>query len=478
MYKWIDINTPDDLDQLTQLLLDDYNPQEVVDELKGQLSSEVKGILIEEGYVDKDYRSTYYDFYAKKGLRYSAFCVRLHFFKEGVKLAADRDLLTDSPRLQDRYIGYMVLRPTPITPIGRTVLAIHAKNNVEGAIIETDHHVHVLGYRIEVAGFPYMQQPTDIAVCAHAACWSILRHYSQRHRTYAEFTLADITHMASLVNAGGLIPSRGFDVDAACRVFSQAGLYPDIYDGKEFPGRIHRLLNAYVESGFPVFGVMGMARHAITVIGHGKPDRTAFDGVPDQQLYSWDAINSFVVIDDNHMPYLTIDCLDGGPYKLTEIDTFVVPLPEKIYFPAEAVEDQVEKILTDGFPDLDLTFMPRPVTRYFITSAGGFREYVRNQKSALPPNLFRLLMDLSLPQFIWLVQIADVEDWKKQRCNVMMIIDATASALDEEPFFVLHDRDRAFVYDRGDSKDKGYIEFGDSKLAYVSEFRRNLSYRH
>lgn len=65
----------------------------------------------------------------------------------------------ETGKLDEYYFGYMVLRPTPITPIGRTVLSIHARAGAEGAaIIDTHHHVHVLGYRLEVRGFPFMQQ--------------------------------------------------------------------------------------------------------------------------------------------------------------------------------------------------------------------------------------------------------------------------------------------------------------------------------
>ncbi len=44
----------------------------------------MKGVLIERNYVDKDYRSAYYNFYAKKGQHYRADCVRLHFFDASV----------------------------------------------------------------------------------------------------------------------------------------------------------------------------------------------------------------------------------------------------------------------------------------------------------------------------------------------------------------------------------------------------------
>ena len=41
-------------------------------------------MLVEHGYVDKDYRSTFYNFYAKKGRQYRPDCIRLHFFDSTV----------------------------------------------------------------------------------------------------------------------------------------------------------------------------------------------------------------------------------------------------------------------------------------------------------------------------------------------------------------------------------------------------------
>ncbi len=477
MYSWIAVESPSDLDKLTDALASDYNPSEVVGQLRGQLSQDVKGILIEENYVDKDYRSTYYEFYAKKGLRYSPFCVRLHFFKQGVTLTPERGLRVTTGHLDERYVGYMVLRPTPIAPIGRTVLSIHAIRGFAGAIIDGIHPVHLLGYPVlQVKGFPYMQQHTDISVCAHAVCWSILRHYSQRYRNYAEFLVADITRMASPTKAGGLIPSRGLGIDQACRVFSEAGLFPDVYQKDEMGERFYRLLNAYIESGFPVFAAFERRPHAITVIGHGTSELDAFANVTDSVLFAWESINSLVVVDDNYMPYLTIDCLDRAAYKVTDIGTFIVPLPEKIYLPAEAVEVHVVHLLEMGFPELDFSHLNQPVVRYFITTSARLRTYAREQETALPKSLFQVLMDLALPQFVWVAQIASLEDWKHGRCNITCVLDATASAYDEEPFFLVHDRERAFVYDRGDSKEKGWFDF-DTPLQSIGDFRLNLTYR-
>ncbi len=81
---WMTLASAADLTQLDQHIDPEYAPKSVAKKLTVGLSDAVKGILIERNYIDKDYRSTYYNFYAKKGLRYRPDCVRLHFFDETV----------------------------------------------------------------------------------------------------------------------------------------------------------------------------------------------------------------------------------------------------------------------------------------------------------------------------------------------------------------------------------------------------------
>ena len=58
--------------------------------LQNGLSEAVKAILIERNYIDKDYRSTFYNFYVKKGRRYRPDCVRFHFFDQVYRLTRKR----------------------------------------------------------------------------------------------------------------------------------------------------------------------------------------------------------------------------------------------------------------------------------------------------------------------------------------------------------------------------------------------------
>src|SRR5258706_15894488 len=90
MHTTIDIHKPTDVAQIVDALKsaeDGLDAKKVAEELELILSDQVKCILVEYPYVDKDYRSTYYNFYSKKSRRYSSFCARLHFFREKVTLS-------------------------------------------------------------------------------------------------------------------------------------------------------------------------------------------------------------------------------------------------------------------------------------------------------------------------------------------------------------------------------------------------------
>jgi hypothetical protein len=69
MYTWVSLKSAADLSvlELEQYVSTEYGPIAVAKKLTACISDAVKGLLIERNYVDKDYRSTYYNFYAKKG---------------------------------------------------------------------------------------------------------------------------------------------------------------------------------------------------------------------------------------------------------------------------------------------------------------------------------------------------------------------------------------------------------------------------
>ena len=79
-----------------------------------------------------------------------------------------------------------------------------------------------------------MAQHIDIAVCAHVSCWAILRYYSATFPQYRQYLLHDITKIAGPFDPGGLVPSLGFDVRQAERVFHEAGCFPLLVEKRNF----------------------------------------------------------------------------------------------------------------------------------------------------------------------------------------------------------------------------------------------------
>ncbi len=451
MYTWMPLTSPDDLAKLDQHVDPEYAPKFVAMKLADGLSDAVKGILIERNYIDKDYRSTFYNFYSKQGLRYRPDCIRLHLFDETVTFDEKSLKLRarDDPRLTDHYFGYIVLRPTRIATIGRSVLLPGIRRGSNRFIIKADHKVHVLGDTLIVSGFPSMDQHRDISVCAHAACWSILRHYSERYRTYREFLTHDITMMAQQFDPGGLIPSKGLALSHAERVFQEAGTFPvRVARGTTNAEQLsfYRQLIAYVDSGFPLFAAMQrrVPGHAVAVVGYGlrSPVKTPVIGIQ----YSWGEIESLAVVDDNHLPYLSIP-INGttGPYSAEDIDAFIVALPEKIFYPAEAVEKLVPMLFKLG------THLPpenESIVRYFITTGSAFRRFVRRSESEFDAELLKRIMTLPFAQFIWVVEFSTRSQWDTSRVSARAVIDATASLVEPWPLWLLHSRKEVLAFSR------------------------------
>jgi len=104
-------------------------------------------------------------------------------------------------------------------------------------------------------------------------------------------------------------------------------------------GAFYSQLLAYVESGFPLFAELERVGHAVAIIGH-----TGFGGAvgkPAPCHFAYDTVSGLVVVDDNLLPYHTIPrpAGTGDDYGCDDVTAFIVPLPEKIYYPAEYADN-------------------------------------------------------------------------------------------------------------------------------------------
>lgn len=494
MYQWLEVQEAEDYAQLS-ILIDphEYGVSEVAGWLQENVGTLVGGVLVEYPYIDKDYRSTFYHYYSKKGAIYSPHCVRLHFFKESWSLettpvaliSSKRDGKVNDDAVAEGYLGYMVLRPTRIQTIGRSLLSPGMIQGCKGKLIEHRHKCHVMGYRVHVTGFPFMQQHSDIAVCAHTACWTILRHYSERYSAYPEVLVHDVSLTGREFEPGGLLPSLGITARDAERIFAASGTYPLLVHGegparesdqdKDSDIRFFDEMLAYLESGFPLFGVQSGRGHAVAIVGFRSSQHVQSVAAKNKRR-AWDYVSHLLVVDDNHQPYVAIERVGRGePYFVDEFDGFIVPLPEKIFLPAKPVLDFATELLRQppeqferhaGRADL--------ITRCFVTTTASWHRFLRQQAGQLPSEFVSAALELAMPQFIWVVEVATEVQRNNGEITARMILDATAGAHDFFPAFLVHDDKGALWLDRANRVPMKYQPFVEDVIS-LHEIGSNLS---
>ena len=454
-YDWIDLQTSQDYDRLVDVLDPEYDPKGIAQRLKTQLTHAAKGVLVEHGYVDKDYRSTFYNFYAKMGRPYRPDCVRLHFFDGTVWYDEARtDIWCSDLRPQDHYFGYIVLRPTIVATLGRSLLSPDMRLGARGRAIQSIQHVNLLGHRLPIWGFPSMAQHVDIAVCAHVCCWAILRYYSETFPQHREYLLHDITKLAAPFDPGGLLPSLGINVLEAERVFQAAGCFPLLVGRRNSSSEeaFFSQFLAYLESGFPLFIAIPSKMHAVVIVGYNWKKLAVSPEVSPSHV--WTQVETLLTVDDNLLPYAAVP-LQSNPtasqqpsYGADLFNSFTVALPDKVYYPADAIEVTCRAVQNALESSRGPEQEPLELQRYFMTTVSKLREHAREHQTFLGDSLVGLLMRLETAQFVWVVEYCSITQWQDGYVAARAIVDATASSTDKMPVWLLHDEQVAHVFDR------------------------------
>lgn len=251
-------------------------------------------VLIEPRYFDRDYLSEFAAFYATSAAGYPNICRRAHYFsmeitRELFAMAAGGDL---GARLELRiaYLGYVILRPIPGAPIGRTVLRVY--NDDAGIAAGTPrvmeparyYEVHIAGVTLAVSGLAWQQQDSAVGSCATVALWSML-HSSAFDDHHAIPTTAQITSTAHWAAPDGsrVFPATaGLHISQMLEVIKGHNLAPVVISGDQRSGdefsraRFCALVGAFIRSGYPVL-VNGWLEederspHAVCIVGFRTP---------------------------------------------------------------------------------------------------------------------------------------------------------------------------------------------------------------
>jgi hypothetical protein len=391
-------------------------------------------VVVENRYVDLDFRSEYSAFWSLRFESPPPFARRLHFFK--AELQDEQIHAVDG---KDGYLGYSILRPLGSGAVGRTVL--QPPPALASATLATvEEQVSLYGNRLWVRGVPFVQQDCEYLRCAHAAAW--ICHYTAYLRGLVgrQTTASIVDHTPSLLSAHRALPSKGMNLNQLQAVFGSVGQPALFYglsnmprvrgvkdpkpavdkDGKAraagyWDTRIFSVICRYLNSGFPV--LIAGQDHAFALVGWFR------DG---------DKIR-FVACDDQKGPYEIID----SPFTHYKAPwhSIMVPLPPKVFLTGESAENAAyELILTYGLNVAGLQPLADGLRagtlrlRSSLKDVRAFKDEVQTQTTS--DDVLRAVRLARLPHFVWTVEAHDTSQCDQGPCvYAAALYDSTSSDL-------------------------------------------------
>ncbi|MCM1498057.1 MAG: hypothetical protein NC124_06275 [Clostridium sp.] len=423
-----------DYDSLDEIVPEHLINKEVLECLKKYVGTRCDTIKVEYPYYDSDYLSTYYGHYSQKFRNYKKSCARLHFEKEGC------------------YYGYITLRPIiKNTKLGKTYLSPKMLVESDAYLMLSEFNAHIYGQTFAIQCFPWKRQQTDISVCAHTAIWTIIRYFGNKYKNYADTTIGSIVDKVEN-DWGRKTPSLGLNPVQISDVFKQYGLSPLILGGEKRTDYLFvDEIMAYVESGVPMVGFLTVPEHAISIIGHGKVNYELLDnGQMIEQIIDKETgvipharlIQSLYVMDDRFFPYMEMPVglpteEDDLEYGLNQLYYAVVPLYNRMQLTYSDVYSRLTTWIKEG----ELNWEREKVCRIYITSVNSLkREAFRCEN--MSEDLKEILLTLSMPKFVWCVDLAGINNYKKHLTSGRIIIDTTCASWDSEPWILRHDAEK------------------------------------
>ena len=240
-------------------------------------------LIVEPCYVDRHYVDEVGYYYARCfGFR-SAVCGRIHAFRQSSPDLAEEGVLdgllekaVDSSHreildlLQAAYLGYVVVRPIPSVPIGRTVLVPPADLG-PAQFIEVRYSVHLMGFDLCVRSLAFQQQDRAVGACATTAVWCALQGASKGDGSRPP-TPPEVTAAATGLGEGRPVPSAGLNLLQLSESMRSLGFPPDLLGVRGRPDTFKRMINCYLRSNIPVVLAIsalpgGADGHAVVISG-------------------------------------------------------------------------------------------------------------------------------------------------------------------------------------------------------------------
>lgn len=449
MRPWVDLDrscwvrkprSDSDWDQLAQEYTDDERRplHQVFDVVR---AGGCRTVVIENRYVDIDYRSEYTAFWSLKFDNQSPFARRFHFFATDLEEEALYEL---SDEQKNAYLGYSIIRPVPHGRVGRTVLAPPPELENATLTLITDQ-VSFFGNQIEVEGVPFCEQDSEFLRCAHAAAW-ICHYTAARRGDVGRRSTAEIVELSpTALSPERALPSQGLNHNQLQVVFGElnqpAILYglsnlprvvgvedpvspvPDGISEEIPPGwwdtRMISIICRYLNSGFPV--LIGARDHAFVLVGWRRDD--------DDQV-------QFIACDDRIGPYEVVT--SPFEHEMRPWDSIMIPLPPKVYLSAEAAEGRAHEVFrsfaaqAEQLHDIEEGLVDGSIVlRTMLRTGSRYKQEVGELTRS--DETLRALRGARLPHWVWVVEAHRPDLCAKGKPCVVAAAVLDSTAFDFKP---------------------------------------------
>jgi hypothetical protein len=285
-----------------------------------------KTMVVEDKYVDQNYLNDFSAFYVNCFQEYGRFCKRIHLFDQDFDHAKFLALLDGkfasnsrmTPELLNKcYLGFVVVKPLPSAPIGKTCLKTYSGDGRQFPVTESCK-VSLFGINLSVKTIAFQQQDQVTAACATSALWSAFHCTGQTFHHWIpsphEITASAKQNSSSMMQT---FPNRGLNFTEMAQSVRAVGLEPVLIGGtnvkKELAGNIYGYLMAKIPIilGIELFNTKNESDgfHAITITGFKLEQ---FSGPPTAfQLHS-DRITKIYAHDDQVGPFARMEFEQRG----------------------------------------------------------------------------------------------------------------------------------------------------------------------
>jgi hypothetical protein len=256
-----------------------------------------KSVVVEEGYVDRDYLIDYANYYSRSHEPVERTVTRLHFFKGEFSCLKFLQEFGESKlsNLCGEYLGFSVVKPIRNRDddlvVGRTLLATyplidtHAK--IRRTYLRSEYTPHLYGHELSVASVPFQAQDGEVSKCATVALWTVCKVLKRLFGTQT-YSPAEITSNATTVpSVIRSFPSDGLILEQIFDFIRYLNLEKDVIPIQgdkptEQPERVmfaKSAVKSYLHLGVPIIGAVSMQkkgvedRHAIVITGYGENDK-------------------------------------------------------------------------------------------------------------------------------------------------------------------------------------------------------------